>query len=148
MAVDDLTKTPAMVHSQADLIWPNGIEIAFFCFGDQKLMSICTKYKNAEKLQYCLLRMYLCINLILISVHCKYFNPNRTSGTKQNGCESMIGISSMKITKQISEVEEKTVHVILTYLFRSLLSKEVGEGGVAPPPSSPPYFPADPWAFH
>jgi hypothetical protein len=40
----------------------------------------------------------------------------------------------------------KTVHDVFKYLFISMLSK--GEGGVAPPLSSPPYFPADPWAFH
>jgi hypothetical protein len=34
--------------------------------------------------------------------------------------------------KQISEVEEETVHVVFKYLSRSLLWKGVGAGGITP----------------
>jgi hypothetical protein len=38
----------------------------------------------------------------------------------------------------------RTVHVVFKYLSTSLLYQGLGAGSKPPPPSQPPYFPADP----
>jgi hypothetical protein len=58
-----------------------------------------------------------------------------------------------KTAEQISEVEEKTVHVVFKNLYLRKPSVErVGSGrsngSPSPPPSTPPSFPADPCKFN
>jgi hypothetical protein len=49
---------------------------------------------------------------------------------------------------ELNEVVEKPFMSSFKYLPRSLPQKEVGAGGVTPPPSPPSYFSADPWILH
>jgi hypothetical protein len=82
--------------------------------------------------------MNLCINLIPRSVHSNYFNPIRTSGIKQNGCESIIGMISMKTTKQISQVEEKPFTSSLNIWLEACCRKRWGRAEELLPPHHHP----------